>query len=195
MKLTPEQVMDGLVKRGVPAHVAQGVVLNFQDESGLNTDVNEKAPIVKGSRGGYGLAQWTGPRRLALEEFADNRGVPVSDPDLQLDFFMQENAGSERAAWARVMASRTPQEAAANFVTHWERPAPEHRQARVAKYMGGVALPGVPFVPQPSPPKPAIPSMETGSTPSPPVPASPARSSSSLLSYLRMKLAQLFTSS
>jgi hypothetical protein len=100
-RLTPEYVVASLVQRGVPSHVAQGVAMNFQDESGLNTGIQEKAPTS--GRGGFGLAQWTGPRRIALENYAQAQGRRIDDPDVQLDYFMQENAGPEAGAWKAVM--------------------------------------------------------------------------------------------
>lgn len=141
-RLTQDQVVAGLVQRGVPAHVAQGVAANFRDESGFNTGIQEAAPIS--GRGGYGLAQWTGPRRANLESFAASRGAPVDDPNVQLDFFMSENAGPEARAWQKVLAAPNAQEAAATFVNAWERPAAQHAAARTAKYRGvggaGVAV-------------------------------------------------------
>lgn len=133
-RLAPEYVVAALMQRGVPQHVAQGVVMNFQDESGLNTGIQEHAPIS--GRGGFGLAQWTGPRRVALENFAASRGKSIDDPDLQLDFFMQENAGPEAGAWNQVMASPDVRTAAQTFVREWERPASEHVATRTAKYSG-----------------------------------------------------------
>lgn len=132
---TASYIKEGLVKRGVPEHVAEGVILNFQDESGLNPGINEIAPTVKGSRGGFGLAQWTGPRRVALEQYAASIGKPPSDIDTQLDFFMQENQGAEKGAWQKVLSAENAGEAAANFVSHWERPAEKHKRSRVAKYL------------------------------------------------------------
>jgi hypothetical protein len=130
--LAPTAIVAGLVQRGVPEHVARGVVMNFQDESGLNTGIQEAAP--RSGRGGFGLAQWTGPRRVALEQFAQSQGKPIDDPDLQLDYFMSENSGPESAAWAQVMAAPTAQDAAVAFVNKWERPAAEHAASRSAKY-------------------------------------------------------------
>lgn len=130
--LSAKDVVDGLVARGVPEHVAQGVAMNFRDESGFNTSINEQNPIA--GRGGYGLAQWTGPRRVALEDFARSRGTSADDPNAQLDFFMAENAGPEASAWKNVMASPDARSAAVNFVTKWERPADPG--SRVAKYGG-----------------------------------------------------------
>lgn len=132
-------VLDGLVQRGMPEHVAQGFVMNFKDESGLNPGINEAAPIVPGSRGGYGFAQWTGPRRRNLEAFAQSRGLPVSDPGLQLDFLMTELQGPERAAYDAMLQTGTPQDAAVAIVNKFERPAEEHRARRVAAYSGAQA--------------------------------------------------------
>jgi hypothetical protein len=71
-----DAVVQALVSRGMPEHIAEGFALNFQDESGMNPGINEASPIVPGSRGGFGLAQWTGPRRDALEGYATNSGRP-----------------------------------------------------------------------------------------------------------------------
>ncbi len=136
MRLTAEQVVTGLVNRGVPEHTATGVAMNFADESGYDTGLEERRPTS--GRGGFGLAQWTGPRRVALETYAAERGTSVDDADTQLDFFMKENNGAEASAWAKVLAAPTDKDAAVAFLTEWERPAPEHQATRAAKY-GGMA--------------------------------------------------------
>jgi len=134
MKLTRDQVVASLVARGVPEHVAQGVAMNFQHESGFDTGIQEIAPTS--GRGGFGLAQWTGPRRIALEDFAKAQGKRIDDPDVQFDFFMRENAGPERGAWATVMNAPDAQTAAINFVKNWERPATVNLNRRIAQYQG-----------------------------------------------------------
>ncbi|MBY5849795.1 hypothetical protein HFN51_04385 [Rhizobium leguminosarum] len=135
MRLTSDQVVEGLTKRGVPEHVAKGVAMNFADESGLETGIQEHAPDA--GRGGYGLAQWTGPRRVALENYAASNGKSVDDAELQLDYFMEENRGSEASAWATVLSAKDEKEAAAAFVNNWERPRADHASARTSKYTGG----------------------------------------------------------
>ena len=72
-------VVDGLVRRGLPRHVAEGFAMNFADESGFDPGINERNPTVKGSRGGYGLYQLTGPRRRAYEAFATQRGTDFAN--------------------------------------------------------------------------------------------------------------------
>jgi hypothetical protein len=113
--------------------------MNFADESGLNTGINEQNPTA--GRGGFGLAQWTGDRRVNLENYAAEKGRDVSDPNTQLDFFMHENQGSEAQAWAKVLAAPTDKDAAVSFVNNWERPAPEHAAERTAKYGGTYVAP------------------------------------------------------
>jgi len=111
--------------------------MNIQDESAFNTSVNEANPTVPGSRGGFGLIQWTGPRRKGLEAFAEAQGKPADDLDVQLDFLVQELGGTESAAWARISAASTKEEAAALILNEFLRPAESHRASREAKYLGG----------------------------------------------------------
>lgn len=126
----------GLVDRGLPEHVADGFVMNARDESGLKTDINEANPLVPGSRGGYGLWQWTGPRRRALEAYAQSKGVPVSDLGLQLDFLVSELQGPEAAAAGEILSTKDAGGAASAIVNRFLRPAEEHRARRAAEYGG-----------------------------------------------------------
>ena len=127
----------GLTQRGLAPHIADAFIMNFQDESGLNPGINEASPTVPGSRGGYGLAQWTGPRRRQLEAYAGSTGKPVSDVDVQLDFLMGELQGSERNAAQSIMGAKDTGSAAAAIVNKFLRPAEQHRASRVARYTGG----------------------------------------------------------
>lgn len=139
------RVREGLKARGLPEHVANAFVVNFKDESNLNPGINEVAPLVPGSRGGFGLAQWTGPRRKALEAFAAETGRPVDDLDVQLDFLVQELQGPEARAGEVIMAAKTAPEAAAAIVNEFLRPAEVHRSRREAAYLG--MDPGQPSAP------------------------------------------------
>ncbi|MBQ0707838.1 phage tail tip lysozyme [Ochrobactrum sp. AP1BH01-1] len=148
------EIKQGLEARGLPSHVADAFVMNFQDESGLNPGINEKNPIVPGSRGGYGLYQLTGPRRVAYEQFAQQRGVDPSNTDAQLDFLAGELGlpvqgvenlpffGSEGKAARSILSAPDTATAAQAIVNDFLRPAPEHRAARAAKYAkaGGVQV-------------------------------------------------------
>jgi hypothetical protein len=138
--LSPEQVKAGLVQRGLAPHVADGFVMNFGDESGFDPGINEIAPTVPGSRGGFGLAQWTGPRRVALEKFAAERGASVADPNVQMDFLMMELQGPEARAAQGIMSAPDANSAAQAIVRDFLRPAPENLDRRMAEY-GGFSTP------------------------------------------------------
>jgi len=134
---TPEAIRAGLVARGLPEHVADGFVMNFQDESGLNPGINEINPIVPGSRGGFGLYQLTGPRRRAYEAYAAERGVPLDSVDAQLDFMMMELQGPESRAAEAILSTKDAGEAGAAIVNEFLRPSPEYAAKRASEYLGG----------------------------------------------------------
>jgi len=151
------EIRAGLIERGMAPHIADGFLMNFKDESGLDPGINEAAPIVPGSRGGFGLAQWTGPRRVALEKFAAARGAAPSDANVQLDFLMTELQGPESRAARNILAAPDAGSAAAAIATDFLRPAPEHLERRVAEYTGmnpGASIPAImeimadPYAPQ-----------------------------------------------
>lgn len=135
-------IKQGLEARGLPSHVADAFVMNFQDESGLNPGINERNPTVPGSRGGFGLYQLTGPRRVAYEQFAAQRGVAPSDTDAQLDFLMTELQGPEARAAKSILSAPDTGSAAQAIVNDFLRPAESHRASRAAKYAkaGGVQV-------------------------------------------------------
>jgi len=137
----PASIKAGLVARGLPEHIAEGFVMNFQDESGMNPGINEANPVVPGSRGGFGLYQLTGPRRKAYEAYATERGIPLDDVDAQLDFLMMELQGPEAAAWAKISGAQNAGEAGAAIVNNFLRPAEEHRNARASEYLGAGGMP------------------------------------------------------
>lgn len=131
MKVTEAQVISGLTQRGVPQHIAQGVAMNFRDESGFDTT------IIGDKGNALGLAQWNGKRKAGLEAFARSRGTASTDFDTQLDFFMMENSSYEATAWNHVMKAGSAGDAAARFVEFWERPRADHLARRKAAYSNG----------------------------------------------------------
>ena len=135
--VSADYIQQGLVQRGLPAHIAQGFVMNMRDESGLNPGINERTPLVQGSRGGYGLYQLTGPRRRAYESYASNRGVSFENADAQLDFLMAELQGPEKRAAQSIFSTNNPQDAAVAIARDFLRPAASNLQKRVASYTGG----------------------------------------------------------
>jgi hypothetical protein len=142
------RVLLGLMSRGVPPHIAQGMVANMIAESRLDPGINEIAPLVPGSRGGFGLNQWTGPRRRALEAEAQARGVPVSDLDFQLDYTLEELRGPEGRAMNALMGASSAEEAARIYSEQFLRPGIPHLENRLAhaRRLSGMDLPAAPEV-------------------------------------------------
>lgn len=136
-KVDASYIKTGLIKRGLSPQVAEAFVWNMQDESGLDSGINEIAPLVKGSRGGYGLYQLTGPRRRQYEALADERGVAYNDTDLQLDFLVWELENTEKRAGQKLQNVGSTEEAASIIVNDFLRPAKEHRISRTNKYLSG----------------------------------------------------------
>lgn len=135
-----DRIKQKLMDRGMSEEIATGFVMNFMDESGLNPLINEINPVVEGSRGGFGLYQLTGDRRVNYENYISQLGIDPSDPmaqeDAQIDFLFQELQGSENRAWERIQSASDAGTAAALIARDFLRPAKEHLNARVAKYTG-----------------------------------------------------------
>lgn len=127
-------VTSGLQDRGLAPHIAEGFAMNLRDESNFNPAANEANPAVPGSRGGFGLAQWTGDRRTGLEDFASQRNVDASNPNMQLDYLANELKGPEATAMQNISATQNPNYAAASIAKYFLRPAPQNLQARISDY-------------------------------------------------------------
>lgn len=91
----PMQAEDGFAIAGNLGHECNGF-----------TTLQEIAPTVKGSRGGFGWAQWTGPRRRAYEAYCErNRLDPASD-EANYAWLFLELKGSEAKAMPPTLAAR-----------------------------------------------------------------------------------------
>ena len=108
---------DYLVGKGLPTHVAAGIVGNLVKESNLNPNISEK-----GNTGnGRGIAQWDVRNRWKdLQNFASKDGRNYADVDTQLDFLLHE--ANQRGDLQKTMQAKTPEEAAMIFGKTYERP-------------------------------------------------------------------------
>lgn len=125
------EIVAGLMQRGIPYAAAVGFAGNFSVESGFNPGINEINPTVAGSRGGYGLAQWTGPRRRQYEAFAKSQGAAPDDLNAQLDFLAWELQNTEKGAAQAIFAARDPAEAARLVSEKFLRPGIPHLDNRI----------------------------------------------------------------
>ena len=134
-----QEILAGLIARGIPEHIARGIIPNMIAESGLNPGINEIAPLVAGSRGGYGLNQWTGPRRRQYEAFAAQRGADPADINTQLDFTVWELHNTEKSAGNALLAAPDAATAARIYETRYLRPGIPHGDR--TPYAGPAGMP------------------------------------------------------
>jgi hypothetical protein len=111
---------------------AAGLLGNLGHETGGFRHLQEIAPAVPGSRGGWGLAQWTGPRRVALEAWCRARGLDPADPDAGYGYLCAELRTTEAPALAALRTTTTLAAATETVWRRYERPgvvAPARRLA------------------------------------------------------------------
>lgn len=139
-KPSEQEIYQGLRQRGLSDAAARGIIANMIAESGLDPGINEINPVVRGSRGGYGLIQWTGPRRRALEAEASRRGVAVNSLDFQLDYLVLELQTTERNSYNALQNVSDPVEAARIFSEKNLRPGIPNLPKRLgeARRLSGV---------------------------------------------------------
>ncbi len=101
--------------RGYTPEQAAGIVGNLVHESGMQ-------PGAVGDSGtSGGLAQFHNERLTALKQFAADKGKPATDFQTQLEFIDKELNSTEAPTRAKLLAAKTPEQAAAAFIDY-ERP-------------------------------------------------------------------------
>lgn len=101
---------------GMPLEIGQGVVGQLAGETGGFKYHQEISPLVKGSRGGGGYAQWTGPRRRQFEAFAEAKGLDPRSYEANYGFLRHELANtSEGKIMGKLKGARNAIEAGRIF--------------------------------------------------------------------------------
>ncbi len=77
---------------------AAAICGNFGTETGGFAKLQEIKPTVKGSKGGYGWAQWTGPRRRAYEAWCRENGKEPSSDAANYGYVIVELKGAYKHA-------------------------------------------------------------------------------------------------
>jgi hypothetical protein len=129
---------------GLTENQAASIVGNLGGESGLQA-INEAKPTVAGSRGGFGWAQWTGPRRVAFEKFAADRGMDVTNPEANYAFLVHELNGSENGALKALRETDSLDAGTRVFQEKYERAgivAMDRRLGFAKRALGANAEPG-----------------------------------------------------
>lgn len=127
---------------------AAGVVGNLMHESGGFQQLQERNPAVKGSEGGYGYAQWTGPRRDAFEAYAERNGLEPGSYEANYGYLKHELATDpyERRQFNTVKKAQTAEEAARLVSENFLRPGKPNlsERTRLAQQALGYANSPVP---------------------------------------------------
>lgn len=123
---------------GFSREQAAGVVGNLDHESDGFKGLQEYNPIIPGSRGGYGYAQWTGPRRREFEAWAAKNGhSDLSTYDANYGFLKYEMTQTwEKRAVDRVKQTNSVEDAAKVFQDTFLRPGIPHTQSRIQRARG-----------------------------------------------------------
>lgn len=117
---------------GLTRTQAAGVVGNLDHESAGFGTLQEVNPIVPGSRGGFGYAQWTGPRRREFEAWAAARGLDPTSYEANYGFLNYEMSSTwESRVVPQLKRTTTVEDSARVFQDVFLRPGIPHTQSRI----------------------------------------------------------------
>lgn len=150
--ITPAQAVSGLMERGVPLHVAQGLAANIADESAFNAAAIGDAGKSGGLFQHYGVRP--GGRFDSLKKLAEAKGTTWDDPSVQLDMAAAELGflndpmakdlgifGSHAGVGERLMNAKGPNQAADIALRQFEIPAERYISRRSAEYLSMTDFP------------------------------------------------------
>jgi hypothetical protein len=129
---------------------AAAILGNLGHECGGFTNMQEDAPTVKGSKGGYGWAQWTGPRRRAFEAYCERNNLSPNDDRANYGWLFVELSTSEHAGIKAVKKPGSIADKVKAFEMNFERAGVKHYPSRNAwaaraleayKAAGSITLP------------------------------------------------------
>lgn len=124
------RMMQDFVKQGYTPQQAAGIVGSLAQESGNFSIMQEINP--QGGRGGYGYAQWTGPRRAQFEAYARANGASTDDYETNMGFLMHErNNTPEGRTFDRLYTAPDVATSTAIFTNGYLRPGIVNMRARV----------------------------------------------------------------
>lgn len=127
------------------------------------TKLQEMAPTVKGSRGGWGWFQWTGQRRVAFEAYCNRNKLDLASDEANYRFLFVELIGAEKGAIAKLKAAKTLEAKVKAFELAFERAGVKAYDKRNAWAM--IALDALNTSPVPA--EPPVEKYETDIAPAP----------------------------
>lgn len=126
-----EKIWNFLKSKGLSDVQAGGILGGLYGEAGFDPTLNEYGNGI-----GFGIAQWSFGRRTNLENYAKEKGKPVEDLGLQLDFLWHELETSYRSDLDVIKSANDVETVVKQWVGGhgwgFERPAAEHIPQRNA---------------------------------------------------------------
>ena len=108
------------------------IVGNLGHESGGFRFLQEKKPMIPGTRGGWGWAQWTGPRRVKFESYVARNSLDPAGDKANYGFLFVELTTTEAAAIPAVKKAPTLYDKVVAFEIKFERAGVKHYPSRLA---------------------------------------------------------------
>ena len=126
------KVMDLLIRdfNLAAMHVA-AIVGNGGHESRGFTKLQEIAPTVKGSAGGYGWFQWTGPRRRSYMAWCKSEGLSPASDEANYGFLKDELEGDYKPSLRALRKETELDKAVIAFEKTYERAGVKHYPSRI----------------------------------------------------------------
>lgn len=147
----PDQAMEDFQRDlGLSRHATAGLLGNFAGETGNWTSIQELDPLIEGSRGGGGWAQWTGPRRRDFEAYAASRGLDTRSYEANYGYAVHDLTNNYPHVLSRLRNAQSPEEATWIVRAYYETPqnggsetplgghnSDNHRLAAANAYLNG----------------------------------------------------------
>jgi len=102
---------------GITTAQAAGIVGNLDHETGGFKFMQELKPVVPGSKGGLGFAQWTGPRRVAFEAWGKENNVDLNSYEANRDYLIHEISNTSEGRFLSELEKSTTVEEATRIVS------------------------------------------------------------------------------
>ena len=94
------------------------------------TALQELSPTVAGSAGGWGWAQWTGPRRRQFMAYAKGKSLAADSDEANYQFLLFELRGAYKGVMVRVKAKKTLNDKVVAFEAGYEGAGIKHYDSR-----------------------------------------------------------------
>lgn len=115
---------------GLSIEEAAAILGNIGHECGGFKLFQEQKPLVPGSRGGFGWCQWTGPRRVAFENYCKRNGLDPKSDKANYGWLYVELKSTESAAIPAVKRAVGLEAKVRAFELKFERAGVKHYDSR-----------------------------------------------------------------